>query len=77
LIRVHLKPDGHLANVALESASGLEFLDDEAIQAFRAAQPFPNPPRALVENDGLIKFQFGFLFDLSGVSRPQLFKYNM
>lgn len=77
LIRVHLKPNGHLANVALESASGLEFLDDEAIQAFRAAQPFPNPPRALVENDGLIKFQFGFLFDLSGVSRPQLFKYNM
>jgi len=77
LIRVHLKPDGHLANVALESASGLEFLDDEAIQAFRAAQPFPNPPRGLIEDDGLIKFQFGFLFDLSGVSRPQLFKYNM
>ena len=75
---MHLKPNGHLANVALESPSGLEFLDDEAIQAFRAAQPFPNPPRGLVDaNDGLIKFQFGFLFDLSGVSRPQLFKYNM
>lgn len=78
LVRVQLKPNGHLANVALELPSGLEFLDDEAIQAFRAAQPFPNPPKGLIDqNDGLINFQFGFLFDLSGVSRPQLFKYNM
>jgi TonB family protein len=78
MVRVQLKPNGHLANVALELPSGLEFLDDEAIQAFRAAQPFPNPPNALIDaNDGLINFQFGFLFDLSGVSRPMLFKYNM
>lgn len=78
VVRVQLKPDGHLQNVILESPSGLEFLDDEAIQAFRAAQPFPNPPRGLIdEREGLINFHFGFLFDLSGVSRPQLFKYNM
>ena len=78
VVRVQLKPNGNLLNVALESPSGLEFLDDEAIQAFRAAQPFPNPPRGLIdEKEGLINFHFGFLFDLSGVSRPQLFKYNM
>jgi len=78
MVRVQLKPNGHLANVALELPSGLEFLDDEAIQAFKAAQPFPNPPRGLIDqNDGLVNFQFGFLFDLSGVSRPVLFKYNM
>jgi TonB family protein len=78
MVRVQLKPDGHLANVALDSPCGLEFLDDEAIQAFREAQPFPNPPRGLIDaNDGLVNFQFGFLFDLSGVSRPMLFKYNM
>lgn len=78
IVRVQLKPNGHLANVALESPSGLEFLDDEALQAFRAAQPFPNPPRQLVDaTDGLINFQFGFLFELSGVSKPLLFKYNM
>ena len=77
-MRVRLKPDGHLQNVELESPSGLEFLDDEALQAFRAAQPFPNPPRQLVDSsDGLINFQFGFLFELSGVSKPMLFKYNM
>ncbi|HEY8926734.1 MAG TPA: energy transducer TonB [Polyangia bacterium] len=78
IVRVQLKPNGHLANVELETPSGLEFLDDEALQAFRAAQPFPNPPRQLVDrSDGLINFQFGFLFELSGVSRPMLFKYNM
>ena len=78
IVRVRLKPDGHLQNVELESPSGLEFLDDEALQAFRAAQPFPNPPHQLVDSsDGLINFQFGFLFELSGVSKPMLFKYNM
>lgn len=78
IVRVQLKPNGNLANVELETPSGLEFLDDEALQAFRAAQPFPNPPRQLVDrSDGLINFEFGFLFELSGVSRPMLFKYNM
>jgi len=78
IVRVQLKPNGRLANVELESPSGLEFLDDEALQAFRAAQPFPNPPAQLVDaSDGLINFQFGFLFELSGVSKPLLFKYNM
>jgi len=78
IVRVQLNPNGNLANVALESPSGLEFLDDEALQAFRAAQPFPNPPRQLIDHtDGLISFQFGFLFEISGVSRPMLFKYNM
>ena len=76
-VRVQLKPNGHLANVALDLPSGLEFLDDVALQAFRDAQPFPNPPRQLIESDGFINFRFGFFFDLSGVSRPQLFKYNM
>ena len=78
IVRVQLNPSGKLANLALESPSGLEFLDDEALQAFRAAQPFPNPPNQLIDaNDGLINFQFGFLFEISGVSRPMLFKYNM
>jgi TonB family protein len=78
IIRVQLKPNGRLANVELEQPSGLEFLDDEALRAFRAAQPFPNPPAQLVDaSDGTIKFQFGFLFELSGVSKPLLFKYNM
>ena len=49
MLRVQLKPDGTLANVALEQPSGVEFLDDEAIEAFKQAQPFPNPPLQLVD----------------------------
>ena len=76
LLRVQLKPDGSLANVALETPSGVEFLDDEAIEAFKQAQPFPNPPKQLVES-GLIEFRFGFFFELSGSPHMKIFKYNM
>jgi TonB family protein len=76
LLRVQLKPDGSLANVALETPSGVEFLDDEAIEAFKQAQPFPNPPKQLVEsNSGLIDFRFGFFFELSGSPHMKIFKY--
>jgi len=77
LLRVQLKPDGTLANVALETPSGVEFLDDEAIEAFKQAQPFPNPPKQLVEsNSGLIDFRFGFFFELSGSPHMKIFKYG-
>jgi TonB family protein len=76
VLRVQLKPDGSLANVALEQPSGVEFLDDEAIEAFKQAQQFPNPPRQLVDDGGVINFRFGFLFELSGAPRMRLFRYN-
>ena len=75
-LRVQLKPDGRLSNVAINLPSGLEFLDDEAIEAFKEAQPFPNPPRQLVESGGVINFRFGFLFDLNGPPQMRWFKYN-
>jgi TonB family protein len=68
-LRIQLKPDGHIANIAVTKSSGLEFLDNEAIEAFKAAQPFPNPPRQLIDADGLIKFPIHFVFDLSGPPR--------
>jgi TonB family protein len=77
LLRVQLKPDGTLAKVALEKPSGVEFLDDEAIEAFKQAQPFPNPPKSLVDNGtGLIDFRFGFFFELSGSPNMKIFKYG-
>lgn len=75
-LRIQLKPDGHLANVGVGLPCGLEFLDDEAISAFKEAQPFPNPPRQLLERDGVITFHFGFLYDLNGPPQMRWFKYN-
>jgi TonB family protein len=74
-LRIQLKPDGRLSNVALAQPSGLEFLDDEAVEAFKEAEPFPNPPRQLIEN-GTINFGFGFLFDLNGAPQMRWFRYN-
>jgi TonB family protein len=66
ILRVKLTPKGKLSSVHLEKASGLGFLDDVAISAFRTAHPFPNPPQGLVDKDsGLISFRFGFLFEIS------------
>jgi TonB family protein len=75
-LRIQLKADGHLANVGVGLPSGLEFLDDEAITAFKEAQPFPNPPHQLLEHNGLITFHFGFLYDLNGPPQMRWFKYN-
>jgi TonB family protein len=74
-LRIQLNPDGRLSKVALAQPSGLEFLDDEAVEAFKEAEPFPNPPRQLIEN-GTINFGFGFLFDLNGPPQMRWFRYN-
>jgi TonB family protein len=75
-LRIQLTPDGRLGNVALALPSGLEFLDDAAIEAFKEAEPFPNPPRQLIEANGHINFGFGFMFDLNGPPQMRWFRYN-
>jgi TonB family protein len=74
-LRIQLKPDGRLNKIAIEQPSGLDFLDDTAIEAFKEAAPFPNPPYQLIESNGLINFGFGFLFDLNGPAEMRWFKY--
>jgi TonB family protein len=74
-LRIQLKPDGRLQHVAIFQPSGLDFLDDEAMSAFKQAAPFPNPPRQLIEANGTINFGFGFLFDLNGPPEMRWFKY--
>ncbi len=74
LLNVVLDTKGSLEDVSVMQSSGLGFLDDEAINAFRRAAPFPNPPEGLIETDGLIRFQFGFFFEIS--SRPMIRGFN-
>lgn len=77
LIQVKLKPDGWLSDVSLLHTSGLEFLDQIAMDAFRGAQPFLNPPRELVEAEhGQLSFTFGFYFEVSGAPRMKVFRYK-
>jgi TonB family protein len=63
-VRVSLSPKGELAKIVVTSPSGVSQLDDEALRAFGAAAPFPNPPRELANGDGLITFAFSFYFEI-------------
>ncbi|MDP6946550.1 MAG: energy transducer TonB, partial [Myxococcota bacterium] len=65
VLRVTLDEAGHLRNLLTMKDSGLDFLDAEALSAFRRAQPFPNPPKGLANELGRVVFQFGFYFEIS------------
>ena len=43
--------------------SGLHDIDEAALEAFRAAEPFPNPPKGIVEKDGTIKIRWDFILE--------------
>lgn len=63
-VRVALTPKGQLAKIVITSPSGVSELDDEAVRAFQQAAPFPNPPKELANDDGLITFAFSFHFEI-------------
>lgn len=69
-VRVSLSPKGELVKVQVVTPSGVAELDEEAMRAFRAAAPFPNPPEGLITaSTGLITFEFGFHMS---VGRPTM-----
>ncbi|HET9551364.1 MAG TPA: TonB family protein [Anaeromyxobacteraceae bacterium] len=70
LLAVTLDETGHMKDAVVEKRSGLDFLDQAAVDAIREAQPFLNPPHGMVEN-GEVKFSFGFMFSMSS-DRPRV-----
>ncbi|MBK9033439.1 MAG: energy transducer TonB [Myxococcales bacterium] len=74
-LRVSLTPTGAVAQIVVVEPSGVDVLDDEAVRAFETAQPFANPPAALIGGDGRITFVFGFHLEVGGVRTEwQLFR---
>ncbi len=65
VVEITLNPDGSVRQLYLQRDSGLDFMDDEAVRAIRAAAPFHNPPEGLKDEDGLVHFRFGFYFEIS------------
>jgi len=61
LLSVVLDSKGKVLEARVVQASGLKFLDDEAVRAMWAASPYTNPPRGLLGEDGRVRFQFGFV----------------
>jgi len=66
LVRVRLDDHGALKAVAVQRSSGVDFLDRVAVDAFRRAQPFQNPPPGIADARGEIVFNFGFYLDVGG-----------
>jgi TonB family protein len=64
-LKVSLDGKGKVQKIVVVQPCGVAALDDEAIRSFKAAGPFPNPPQALVDGDGLITFEFGFHFTIA------------
>lgn len=65
LVRLH--PDGELDRVRIMQSAGVEELDDEAVKAVRAATPFMNPPKGLIdEKSGRIRIDLGFTLHPNG-----------
>ncbi len=58
-----LNSAGTLVNVQVLSDSGVRDLDDAAIEAFKAAAPFPNPPKGIIETDGTVKIRWDFVLE--------------
>ena len=71
IIAVVLDRSGRLVDVQVKVSSGAPHLDDEAVAAFRRAQPFPNPPSELRDPDGHIRFPMGFRLEFG---KPQFFR---
>jgi TonB family protein len=66
VLTITLNADGTLQDVQVKQSSGVDFLDKEALAAFQRAEPFPNPPKGLIDSTGHIVFPFGFHIDFSG-----------
>lgn len=55
-----VSPDGHLKSALVMKESGVKKFDLAAINAFKEAAFFPNPPKELVEDDGMIHLKYSF-----------------
>jgi protein TonB len=62
-IVIILDEKGVLRKVQILGTAGLRDLDDAAVEAFRAAAPFPNPPKGMVDQDGTIKIRWDFVLE--------------
>ncbi|MEE9385690.1 MAG: TonB family protein [Nannocystaceae bacterium] len=74
-LRIVLAPDGTVRGITIDRPAGVGYLDEEAIRAVRAAQPFTHPPAQLVDPEtGLIDFSFSFILLVDGSRR--IFRYR-
>lgn len=60
---ITLDPSGKLLRIQIIGDSGVRELDEAAVEAFKAAAPFPNPPKGMIDPDGTIKIRWDFILE--------------
>jgi len=60
VVEFTLDGSGELKDVKVQSSCGVPYLDQIAVDAFRKAERFPNPPPGLMANDGTMRLPFAF-----------------
>jgi TonB family protein len=60
-VMVTLNKGGEIVRVQVVEESGTRDLDEAAVRAFNQAGPFPNPPRGIVDANGLIQIRWDFV----------------
>ncbi len=60
---ITLDSSGKVLKVQVVGESGHTELDQAAVEAFREAAPFPNPPKGMVDPDGTIKIRWDFILE--------------
>lgn len=58
---VHISANGELVKAEVDTSSGVDFLDREAINAFKTASPFSPPPKVLLTENNVLEIHFGFM----------------
>ncbi len=58
-----LNEKGTLIKIQVLNPSGIRDLDDAAVEAFRSAAPFPNPPKGIIDGDGTVKIPWNFVIE--------------
>lgn len=60
VMSVTIDAEGKLRNLKVAQTSGVAYLDEEAERSFKAAAPFPFPPKELFDDNQEFTFKFAF-----------------
>ena len=73
VIEFTLDRQGEITDVHVAASSGVQYLDEVAVDAFRVVQRFPNPPPGLINENGIVQLPFAFtLLAATGGMRLQV-----
>lgn len=70
-VLVLLDENGQISKISKLASSGYIELDEAAVSAFKTASPFPNPPKAMLDEDGFVRINWDFILTTDNSPRIQ------